>query len=176
MPLPCRPTNASVLLATLPVFYIAKAPNPAVEERFRQAGACGHLEHVPAIMASDAFPPATPRRFFFKKGREELRGVVEGSPFAVRHFPLPPQSKESCPQPNLAEIGILLSHLRAMALALRHAMSSPRDGRTEAALLVEDDVDLRLVPLLSRTHVTYVVAYSERRRAAPRIERLGALM
>lgn len=145
--MPCRPCNTSVLFGTLPIFYIAQAPNAAVERRFRLAGACGRIEHVPALMAQKVFAEGTPSPFQFRPERQQLDGSADGYQFAVRRWPFPrQQSLETCASPNLAEMGILLSHLRAMAIAYRYVASVSPASRPRAVLIVEEDVDLRLVP------------------------------
>ncbi|KAJ1633370.1 hypothetical protein T492DRAFT_981617, partial [Pavlovales sp. CCMP2436] len=143
----CTPCNTSVILTSLPIFYIAQAASPALEARLRLAGACGVVEHVPAIMARAAFPAGTPSPVQFTAWRQQLNGSIGGVPFSVRRWPVPRQSKETCPAPNLTEIAILLSHLRAMALAYRSIMRTATTSRPEVVLIVEEDVDLRLVPL-----------------------------
>ena len=142
---PCAPCNTSTVLAAVPIFYIARAANPAVELRFRRAGACGRIEHVPALMAQDVFPAGTQSPVQFRASWPQLDGCVDGFRFGVRRWPLPQHSVESCPPPNLAELGILLSHLRAMAVAHRRVSAAAPDARPRAVLIVEEDVDLRLV-------------------------------
>lgn len=124
------------------VLYISKDRREALEHGFRAVGACGDLVHVPAVMATDAFPPTTPNPVRFTRRLPALEGTLNGSRFRLAHFPPPPRSAYSCPSPTLPEIGILLSHLRAMAMAVR----LQRTGRAGPVLVVEDDVDLRLVP------------------------------
>lgn len=145
MAAPCRPSNVSAVLSVLPIFYIAKAASPALEQRLRRAGACGRIEHVPALMAREVFPPGTPSPFEFRAARRQLNGSADGFRFALRQWPPPAHGKETCAPPSLEEAAILLSHLRAMALAHRHMAAGEPGARPVAALVVEEDVDLRLI-------------------------------
>lgn len=141
----CTPLGARTVLATIPVFYIAKAPNPSLEARLAAAGLCGRIEHVPALMSTTIFPAGTADPFVFSAARPALRGRAEGAAFEVLRHPAPPRTAETCPSPSLAEVAILLSHLRAMAAAHRHLAHAPAHARRHGALIVEEDVDVRLL-------------------------------
>mmetsp|Transcript_9875 Transcript_9875/g.29041 ORF Transcript_9875/g.29041 Transcript_9875/m.29041 type:complete len:394 (-) Transcript_9875:95-1276(-) len=141
----CTPSNSSVF-AFMPIFYITQFPDPALEARFRAAGACGEMHHVPAVMAEEVFAKDERDPFPFNFKFNSLPGNDRGHKFDVFRADIPPRSRDTCPSPSLFEVGVLLSHLRALAMA-RHdqAVKQPR-RRSRAVLIVEADVDVSLVP------------------------------
>jgi len=126
-------------------------------------------------MAKDVFRDGESDPFPFRGARLILRGSGSGGmQFEVHRSPIPPRSPETCPAPSLIEVAILLSHLRAMACAVYTLSHPPSGSALDAALIVEADVDFRLVGLWDLEGGTQQRTHTRRNALDAAVEALPA--